>query len=451
MSLLRDRLKVSDEPPAEVDVLIEKARRRHRRRRRAVLAAAVAAIATASLGYGVAGIGSIGRRSSTQTATSSPSAGSPPRASTGAVSDPVTDVTGLGMATASEEWVAADGGVLFSSDQGAHWRKVIPPGARNTIEDVTGYGRNDLWIAMHVGPQGGTELARSTDGGRTWTDLNPQRCLGEKVPDGTCSFDFPRLTFVSPEVGFAISGAVGTAGDTNGNAFYRTTDGGSTWTVIANTCASGPIQFVNSLDGWTLAPVSQNPAPVSRYPSACPRGSPNAQQMELEHTTDGGVTWHSVIPTGQKAATFSSPYFFNVRDGIVGAELAGATPDTELFDVDSTTDGGTTWTVHRVPITPLGTAPSLFPIGPTSWVVVSHGVVASLSRIRLDLRQRSTLDNRRPQIAAFAGSENIVFSSLRDGLANSVVRRPLPSTTPSGSTARPTEERPGRSYPHRLS
>jgi photosystem II stability/assembly factor-like uncharacterized protein len=308
---------------------------------------------------------------------------------------------------------AADGGVLLSTDQGAHWRRVIPP-LQNNIEDVTGYGRNDLWIAVHYGPQVGAVLVRSTDGGRTWTDLNPERCLGEKVPAGTCSFDYPSLTFVSPEVGFAISGAVGVAGDTNGNAFYRTTNGGSTWTVIANTCAGGPIQFVNPLDGWTLAPVHKSAVPASQNSPACPSSAPNTQQMELEHTTDGGVSWQPVVPAGQQAASFSSPYFFNARDGVVGALMPGSTSSAQNFVVDSTTDGGTTWTAQRVPITPFGLPPSLFPITPSSWLV-TDAAAAGLSRIVSTSDGGVQWSSVVPS-AKFAGARNVVFTSLRDGL-----------------------------------
>jgi photosystem II stability/assembly factor-like uncharacterized protein len=133
--------------------------------------------------------------------------------------------------------------------------------------------------------------------------------------------------------------------------------------------------------------------------------------LALEQTTDGGTSWHTVIPAGQQNASFSSPDFLNADDGIVGAELTGHTPGSLAFDVDSTTDGGATWTAHHVPVLPTGTARSLFPLTPTSWVVASTLGVAFTSDAGAHW---STVV---PKNEKFSGAEEVAFSSRRDGLA----------------------------------
>lgn len=115
--------------------------------------------------------------------------------------------------------------------------------------------------------------------------------------------------------------------------FTRSTDGGNTWT--AGSINLGP----NSSDmgSSSITAVSATTAWISVSPGAINTGG-------VWKTTDGGTNW-----TKQPTALFNSAdsypnfvYFWNATDGIAQGD-----PESDEFEIYTTTDGGATWI--RVP------------------------------------------------------------------------------------------------------
>ncbi len=140
----------------------------------------------------------------------------------------------------------------------------------------------------------GPDLLETTDGGWSWR----KRSLGHN--------DFNAVTFFGPNHGWLV----GDHSSLGGGAF-RTTNGGTTWTVMANVPYGSydKVQFVSPLRGWM------------------------GGNTVLATTGDGGVTWSLLnLPTPHFQARFA------FRDENVGL-ISG---DGSVY---RTSDGGATWNV----------------------------------------------------------------------------------------------------------
>ena len=108
-------------------------------------------------------------------------------------------------------------------------------------------------MASYGTPHGSVTAFYSTsDGGNTWAEHRP--------PAHTIG----PMDVVSPKTWFAVVG----------KALYRTTDGGTAWSRIATErdlsgySGTGSLDFVNTMDGWTIL-----------------------RSGRLWHTTDRGRVW----------------------------------------------------------------------------------------------------------------------------------------------------------------
>jgi photosystem II stability/assembly factor-like uncharacterized protein len=136
----------------------------------------------------------------------------------------------------------------------------------------------------------------------------------------------------------------GVAAGSEGGAIYRTVDGGAHWTKVEQTvggvqeapgslpfgCDKAGVSFINATTGWATG--------------SCAGGSPF-----FFVTHDAGRTWSAQsfsIPGGASGGggfTTSLPVFFTDRSGYF---LLGGN-ETVVY---TTTDGGTTWLPHRLPV-----------------------------------------------------------------------------------------------------
>ena len=120
-------------------------------------------------------------------------------------------------------------------------------------------------------------VARSTDGGRTWTVHVP--CPANAPACSGAPLDFAYLGGID-----AVTGAVAFLSGGR-SSLMVTYDGGTRWRIvrplIGDTSAwSGPVTFFNRSDGVLIAE------------------SGNTNEMPaIYHTTDGGMHWSKVMPT----------------------------------------------------------------------------------------------------------------------------------------------------------
>jgi photosystem II stability/assembly factor-like uncharacterized protein len=152
---------------------------------------------------------------------------------------------------------------------------------------------------------------------------------------GVSSFgSFRDLTFVSASNGFAV----------DDNCYIAsTTDGGNSWTKIANPCGSIP----------TMSDID--------FPTAT-TGYVCGANGHVYKTTDGGTNWTAVTAPAASTVSYTTMQFFDVNNGFITGHTNNGL-DTVVFK--KTTDGGATWIDMKDPLVAVG-----FPL---------HGTVSSFS------------------------------------------------------------------------
>lgn len=143
---------------------------------------------------------------------------------------------------------------------------------------------------------------KSTDGGATWTANN-------------LSGSFSDVFFIDELTGFMVGS------ETAQGTIWKTTDGGSSWTF--QTVATGNLQSVKFLD--------------SNVGYACGNNM-------IFKTTDQGATWTNVYTAGTTNAVLNS---IDVLDASNAIACGGLDWDPVIL---RTTDGGTTWNLEAHPL-----------------------------------------------------------------------------------------------------
>lgn len=187
------------------------------------------------------------------------------------------------------------GGVYRSTDAGATWtlsglretgsigRVVLHPGDAN-IAWVAALG--DLWKPTeHRG------VYRTTDGGKTWTKvLYVDTTTGavELVMDPRSANVLYAATYTR------LRSAFGFNGGGSGSAIWKTVDGGTTWTKLANGLPTGD-------KGRIGLAISQS------RPDVLIATIEHAQQGGTYRSEDAGATWRRVSGTNPRPMYYSKP------------------------------------------------------------------------------------------------------------------------------------------------
>jgi hypothetical protein len=230
-----------------------------------------------------------------------------------------TPVQEMGLADDAVGWAADGLGIYLTTDQGRTWRTITPPNLAN--EDVSerigaldAIGQNDLWLALEDvpglvpyaqstdGSDRGGGIDRSSDGGLTWTFTTLPGCLQSCGPNLSLSFGDPRH-------GFAAIGP----GEAGSVMLFSTDNGDETWTGLGaqpDLGGSAQVVFSSPLDGWAVT------GPVFFGNS----GEANERGGMFYRTTDGGVSWSPApapAPGLPAEDQFAVPTFFGTRTGVM--------------------------------------------------------------------------------------------------------------------------------------
>ena len=219
-------------------------------------------------------------------------------------------------------WAAGTGGtVARTTDGGATWSARVVPGT-DTLQfrDVHAFSAREA-VVLSIGPGESSRIYRTADGGDTWE-------LAFVNPEADGFFDC--LAFWDARHGFAFSDSV------DGRFLYAETgDGGRSWALRdalpaaadgeGGFAASGTCAATRGRMGWIA--------------------TGNAAQPRILRTADRGATWTSApVPIdGGEAAGATS---VEVQTGAVGIAVGGSLTarDSVGQTVARTTDGGRTWT-----------------------------------------------------------------------------------------------------------
>ncbi|HLW03664.1 MAG TPA: hypothetical protein VKT82_33770 [Ktedonobacterales bacterium] len=255
---------------------------------------------------------------------------------------------------------AADGGVWHSTDGGAHWTPVsdswptlsigsiaIDPHNANTIYVGTGEGN------LNADAFWGAGIFKSTDGGAHWTQLGFSHFGGLGISKIAVDPNNSSIVLAAATFDGATTPPGGAPGDFSNGGIWRSTDGGSTWTLVkSNTVVAADfgsdVVFDPAHAGVAFAGLANSFGfSTSTYTSIA----------GVYKSTNDGATWSLLsagIPTGNNVERVSLGishdgqhlYAVLTDGGLGGAGSAFGNLLNSAIYVSTT--NGSSWTAQNV-------------------------------------------------------------------------------------------------------
>ena len=232
---------------------------------------------------------------------------------------------GLSAVSESVAWTSGSAGtVLRTTDKGATWQSVGPPGTSALqFRDIEAFD-SDAAVILSIGVGTDSRIYRTTDGGQTWT-------LAFQNADPNAFYDC--MAWFDKHRGLALSDPV------NGRfRILATNDGGQTWHVVdADMPPALPLEFAFAASGQCITTAGGRDVWFATGGDAVAR---------VFHSGDRGLTWtvaNTPVRSGPSAGIFALAF----RDPLHGIAAGGqfdaptASPDAHAL----TNDGGLTWSL----------------------------------------------------------------------------------------------------------
>ena len=247
--------------------------------------------------------------------------------------DPTTRFRGVSAVSERTAWVSGwtapggnlEGRVLRTTDKGASWQSVGPPGAQGLqFRDIEAFDA-DTAVIMSVGDTPDSfRIYRTQNGGRTWS-------LAFVNQEPTAFYDC--MTFFDKHRGLALSDPI------NGRfRILATSDGGRSWRIVAAQMPPAlPGEFAFAASGQCITTAGGRDVWFATGGAAIAR---------VFHSEDRGLTWtvaNTPVRSGPSAGIFALAF----RDPKHGLAAGGdflaptASPDAHAL----TRDAGRTWTL----------------------------------------------------------------------------------------------------------
>ena len=233
-----------------------------------------------------------------------------------------------GLSAVSERvaWTSGSlGTVLRTTDKGATWQSVGPPGtAALQFRDIEAFDRNTALI-LSIGTGTDSRIYRTTNGGQTWT-------LVFQNAEPTAFYDC--MAFFDRHRGLALSDPV------NGRfRILATNDGGRSWHIVNAVLPPAlPLEFAFAASGQCITTAGGRDAWFATGGDAIAR---------VFHSSDRGQTWtvaNTPVRSGPSAGIFALA-FRDPRHGIAaGGQFDAPTASPDALAL--TNDGGGTWQLN---------------------------------------------------------------------------------------------------------
>lgn len=238
---------------------------------------------------------------------------------------------GLAAVDRRTAWLAGTAGtVLRTTDGGASWRNVSPPGAADLqFRDVTAFDARRA-VVLAIGEGEASRVYRTDDGGTTWTE-------SFRNTDPKAFYDC--LAFFDRRHGLALSDPV------DGKfRILSTADGGRSWRVLP---ADGMPPALDGEAGF----AASGQCLVTAGPKDVWLATGGSAHARVLHSADRGLTWTATetpVPAGDPAKGVFALAFRDRAHGIaVGGDYRPDQPSPRAAAV--TADGGRTWRPATTP------------------------------------------------------------------------------------------------------
>lgn len=238
---------------------------------------------------------------------------------------------GLAAVDRDTAWLAGSGGtVLRTTDGGAHWRNVSPPGAGDLeFRDVQAFDARRA-VVLAIGEGEASRVLRTEDGGATWTETF-------RNTDTKAFYDC--LAFFDRRHGLAMSDPV------DGRfRILSTSDGGRSWKVLPSAGMPDAQEGEAGFAAGGQCLVTSGPRDVW----IATGGGAHARVL---HSADRGLTWKAAgtpVPAGDPARGVFALAFRDRTHGIaVGGDYRADQASPMAAAVSG--DGGRTWTPAAQP------------------------------------------------------------------------------------------------------
>jgi photosystem II stability/assembly factor-like uncharacterized protein len=233
-----------------------------------------------------------------------------------------------GLSAVSERvaWASGSlGTVLRTTNKGATWQSVGPPGTLNLqFRDIEAFDANTAVIQSIGDTPDAFRIYRTTNGGQTWT-------LVFQNTEPTAFYDC--MAFFDNHRGLALSDPI--------NGRFRilgTSDGGRSWQIVnAIMPPALPLEFAFAASGQCITTAGGRDAWFGTGGDAVAR---------VFHSRDRGQTWtvaNTPVRSGPSAGVFALA-FRDPRHGLAAGGdflLETASPDAHAL----TDDGGASWSL----------------------------------------------------------------------------------------------------------
>ena len=266
----------------------------------------------------------------------------------------------------------AGGGVFITTDGGNNWTPLSDTWPVMLTSSIAIDPNNHLTLYVGTGDFDGSGayangLMKTTDGGQTWTNTGAAQFGGCAV----------KGLVIDPENSSIITVAPG-RGPSGSSKLWRSTDGGTTWTVALNTTATWSGLAYGAADGngvrhlyacglggagvwrsdnrgvsWTklTTPTSTSTGGLQVAASPSFPGSAylvDGTNQKIYGTLDGGATWSDTthnFPVGSNAYNWKQQYYdIHIE---CGSRVSGGTTYDVIYvgliDLVQSPDSGATW------------------------------------------------------------------------------------------------------------
>lgn len=218
----------------------------------------------------------------------------------------------------------------------ATWTQQVTnmPGTSTGVDQVSAVDSNIVWINGFNG-SGTTSrakvCARTQDGGTNWVAGSYNGFGATVFPQVLCGVSYTKAFAVAMDT---VSGGYA--------SFWKTTDGGATWSLVTGVMNSGSTTFADGVHFW------------NSNKGFC-YGDPVSGKFDIYYTTDGGTTWTPTL-AANTAVPQTGEYGYNGYECAAKMEGGKAAFITNMGRVYKTSDYGVNWTVTATaPFAAIGT------------------------------------------------------------------------------------------------